>query len=50
MIALAVMTACAAHAADLDFSKVGIYGRDFEACDFTCYKFYGPKEIGRAHV
>jgi hypothetical protein len=44
LMALAVMATCAAHAADLDFSKVGIYGRDFESCDFTCYKFYGPKD------
>ncbi|MCD6361064.1 MAG: hypothetical protein J7M38_09385 [Armatimonadetes bacterium] len=33
-----------AHAADLDFSKVGIYGRDFECCDFTCYKFSAPRD------
>jgi len=28
----------------LDFSTVGIYGRDFDVCDFTCYKFYPRPE------
>ncbi len=32
------------EAAQLDFSKVGIYGRDFECCDFTVYKFYAPRD------
>lgn len=44
LMALAVVAACAAHADDLDFSKVGIYGRDFESCDFTCLKLYAPRD------
>ncbi len=44
LVALAIALACAAHGADLDFSKVGIYGRDFECCDFTCLKLYGPRD------
>ncbi len=48
LVALAVCVAGAllspAHAAELDFSKVGIYGRDFECCDFTVLKFFAPRD------
>ena len=42
VVVFAVGALC--HAAALDFSKVGIYGRDFECCDFTCFKFRYPAD------
>ncbi len=44
LLAVAIAATGLAHADDLDFSKVGIYGRDFESCDFTCLKLYAPRD------
>lgn len=47
-IALLTLLACAALPAlavdRLDFSTVGIYGQNFDFCDFTCLKFFPRPE------
>lgn len=48
---VAVMAAGRATAVDaLDFSTVGIYGQDFEVCDFTCFKMYPKPENYERYV
>jgi len=54
-LALLTLLMCAAAAPGfavdaLDFSTVGIYGRDFEVCDFTCFKFYPKPEFYERYV
>ncbi len=48
-LALLTLIACsiaapAAAVEALDFSTVGIYGQDFEFCDFTCFKMFPKQE------
>ncbi|MGC9317956.1 MAG: hypothetical protein ACP5KN_07975 [Armatimonadota bacterium] len=44
IVALAVTCGAAVGQDSIDFSDVGMYGQDFEVLDFTCLKFYGPRD------